>query len=432
MKNNGLLRYTDVHEADGSIRQPVDDTFATNTNTPELGMSVFGFSEGHGGLQCAACHGSAHAELPSREPNENTQSIQLQGYEGVLSDCSVCHTRNPSNDLEGPHGMHPIGQSWVNGHERPAERNSAQCRLCHGKDFRGTELSRSLSDKTLNAFGSKHFWKGFQVGCYNCHNGPTQERASNNRAPVVQHTTISVTTGEKAQITLNASDSDRDPLSLRIVQQPMHGTVSLSDNVATYHADLHYAGPDSFTYAAWDGDTNSNLGEASVTVSDGTGSLSISALAPAVALQGSSTPFRASGTWGGHSELPSFVWTLDESIILNGKETCHTFNQPGNHTWSLKVRLGETEQSINGAITIEPNGDISVPVFMNIELLQSGNITISWPVNAESHQLQHAVSPANGVFLWEDIGIIPSVEGNERSVTLPSELKSEFFRLHQP
>jgi hypothetical protein len=28
MKNNGLLRYKDVHEADGSIRHPVDNTFA--------------------------------------------------------------------------------------------------------------------------------------------------------------------------------------------------------------------------------------------------------------------------------------------------------------------------------------------------------------------------------------------------------------------
>lgn len=111
---------------------------------------------------------------------------------------------------------------------------------------------------------------------------------------------------------LNASDSDRDPMSLSIVQQPTHGTVSPSDNAATHHADLHYAGPDSFTYAAWDGDTNSNLGKASVTVSDGTGSLSTSAIAPGVALLGSNTPFRASGTRGGHSESFLLSWAMNE------------------------------------------------------------------------------------------------------------------------
>ena len=212
----------------------------------------------------------------------------------------------------------------------------------------------------------------------------------------------------------------------------MHGTVSLSDNVATYHASPHYAGPDSFTYAAWDGDTNSNLGEASVTVSDGAGTLSISAMTPAAALQGTSAPFRASGTWGGHSGTPEFEWTIDGSTLITGNDICHQFAQPGNHTWSLTVRLGETEQTIQGSIAIEPNGDIAAPVFMNIELQSSGSIVISWPADAGNYQLQHAIPPANGEFLWDDIGVTPSEIGNELRVTLPGVLQSEFFRLQKP
>jgi hypothetical protein len=48
-------------------------------------------SKGHGGLYCETCHGSPHAILPSTQPNDNIQSIALQGHAGTLSECQVCH-----------------------------------------------------------------------------------------------------------------------------------------------------------------------------------------------------------------------------------------------------------------------------------------------------------------------------------------------------
>lgn len=76
-------------------------------------------SRGHGGLLCSACHGSPHAILPTVQPNDNLQSIRLQGFAGPLGDCMVCHTTLPTSP--GPHGMIPgthttahigVSQDW--------------------------------------------------------------------------------------------------------------------------------------------------------------------------------------------------------------------------------------------------------------------------------------------------------------------------------
>jgi len=61
-------------------------------------------SRGHGGLYCSACHGSPHAVVPSREPNDNMQNMMLQDGSALgLWKCDVCHGVNPTG--EGPHGI---------------------------------------------------------------------------------------------------------------------------------------------------------------------------------------------------------------------------------------------------------------------------------------------------------------------------------------
>ncbi len=64
---------------------------------------LFSQSLGHGRTPCTACHGSAHALTPSRESNDNLQSIRLQGFAGPLRDCRVCHLYPPP--FGGPHGL---------------------------------------------------------------------------------------------------------------------------------------------------------------------------------------------------------------------------------------------------------------------------------------------------------------------------------------
>lgn len=62
---------------------------------------LFRFSKGHGGLYCESCHNSTHAVLPSRDNDDNLQSIALQGYAGTIGECTVCHLSEPGSG--GPH-----------------------------------------------------------------------------------------------------------------------------------------------------------------------------------------------------------------------------------------------------------------------------------------------------------------------------------------
>ncbi len=64
---------------------------------------LFRNSTGHGGVACEGCHGSTHADFPSREAADNANNIALQGHSGTLRECVVCHGTTPSG--AGPHGM---------------------------------------------------------------------------------------------------------------------------------------------------------------------------------------------------------------------------------------------------------------------------------------------------------------------------------------
>ncbi|MBL8857505.1 MAG: hypothetical protein JNL28_03240 [Planctomycetes bacterium] len=266
--NNGQIRYDTAFEPNGLERVAVSAVFATNPNTPAPGLDLYRFSAGHGGLQCEACHGSTHAEYPSAHANDNLQSIALQGHSGVLADCTACHASMPNTVTGGPHGMHPISANWAEDHADVVEHGGvAQCRVCHGTDLRGTVLSRALGDRSFNNhFGLKQFWKGYQIGCYECHNGPNSSNATNNHAPTVTNAAATTPAGVSVPITLSAADSDGNPTTLRIVKQPANGTVSLAGTQATYHPYAGFAGTDSFAYAASDGSRQSPLGTVTVSV----------------------------------------------------------------------------------------------------------------------------------------------------------------------
>lgn len=56
---------------------------------------LFKDSKGHGGVHCAACHGPQHATTPTVTTADNAQAILQQGKAGVISDCTVCHSKKP-------------------------------------------------------------------------------------------------------------------------------------------------------------------------------------------------------------------------------------------------------------------------------------------------------------------------------------------------
>jgi hypothetical protein len=266
LQNNGQLRYTTVFEPGGQVRQAVNATFATNSDVPLPGFSLYRFSTGHGGLRCEACHGSTHAEYPSSHPNDNLQSHALQGHVGTVADCTACHAGSPVTATGGPHGMHPIGQPWVVDHHDVVEHSGAQaCRACHGLDYQGSVLGQAQGDRTLTTNnGPRFFWRGYRVTCWSCHNGPNTGDPSPNRPAAVSNA-VAFCAEAPATIPLTASDPDGNPLVLRVVSQPAWGRVAISGRTATYHPEPGFAGDDRFTFAAFDGLIDSNLGTVTVT-----------------------------------------------------------------------------------------------------------------------------------------------------------------------
>jgi len=371
-QNSGQIRYLDAFDSPGHPREPASDVFATNPDTPMPGSSLFRFSRGHGGLQCEACHGSTHAIFPSSHGNDNLQNEDLQGVAGTLADCAVCHGGQPSTVDGGPHGMHPVGQAWIEAHGDVAEgedegdgdddaahmlaasdggSGATQCQACHGVDYRGTVLSRALGNRTVNAFGTRNFWKGYQIGCYTCHNGPDDDDANPNHPPAVAAVSAS-SAGDPVTISLTGSDSDGDHLEFRVVSQPAHGRAGIAGTTATYVPDPGFSGTDTFTYAAWDGMADSNLGTVTISVAGPGCTLECAATVPGSATAGDPVAFSATATPTGCSGTPTYSWNFGDGGSAGGRNPSHTYSAPGTYTWSLTVTLEGASCSRNGTIVV--------------------------------------------------------------------------------
>ena len=179
-----------LRRARRSCAQPVDPPSPPRPTRRPPGLSLYRFSTGHGGLQCEACHGSTHAEFPSSHPNDNVQSIALQGHVGTLGECTACHgdrarprptaartacTRSARRGCRS-HGDAAEGEP----HAVPGLPRRRLPR--HGAVARVRPSGRSRP-----SFGTKTLFRGAQVGCYICHNGPSSESANPNRPPVASN-----------------------------------------------------------------------------------------------------------------------------------------------------------------------------------------------------------------------------------------------------
>ena len=87
-----------------------------------------------------------------------------------------------------------------------------------------------------------------------------------NTAPSAQDQTVTTPEDTPIDITLVASDPEEDPLTVIIVDQPLHGDLTVNGLVVTYTPDLNYYGADSFTYKVNDGLVDSNTATVTLTV----------------------------------------------------------------------------------------------------------------------------------------------------------------------
>jgi hypothetical protein len=362
--NNGQLRYTSAFEANGSVRAPVDTTFATSPNTPGSGLSLYRYSSGHGGLQCEACHGSTHAEFPSRNASDNLRNTQLQGHVGVLAECTACHTTMPVAVNGGPHGMHPTGQDWVNQHGNTIEANgvsTGQCATCHGSDNRGTVLSRAQGSRSFVASSeqgtaSLQLYRGAYVGCYSCHNGPTGEGINSAASPVASAISMTASAGRAVSATLPGAGGS---LLYTLQTQPAHGTAGLNNGVVTYYPDPGFSGTDSFTYSVYNGAKNSAL--ATVTVQTGSAAdtqpPSVAVTAPATGTAVATTNVTVTGTASDAGTGNNGI----ASVAVNGiAATGGTATGAGTAQWSAAVPLQPGENTIVVVATDKLNNAATV------------------------------------------------------------------------
>jgi len=87
-----------------------------------------------------------------------------------------------------------------------------------------------------------------------------------NDAPQSDNQSVLVQEDTPKAITLTASDVDGDPLTFSVVTQPTHGTLSGAAPNLVYTPNANYTGPDSFTFRANDGSTNSGSKTVTITV----------------------------------------------------------------------------------------------------------------------------------------------------------------------
>jgi autotransporter-associated beta strand protein len=338
ISNNGSIRYPSAFEPSGQPRVAVNQTFATNANTPSAGHSLFRYSSGHGGMKCAACHGSPHAEYPAGA-NDNVQSAATQGHVGVLAECITCHAVSPSRSrwASGPHSLHPMGSTWIGSHDD--YENTDACHACHGTDHRGTVLSEMQATRTLNTKTSTEsatFWRGYRIGCYSCHNGTSGDDAP----PASPTVTSAAITAAGAPVTFSLGMSPSGAV-LRIVAQAVHGTVALSGTTATYFPEPGYAGTDAFTFAARDS-TNS--------VDSALGTISVSAASYLL--------WRGDGTLNRWDAGTTANWRLNggstATTYTNGAAV--TFDDTGAASPAIQVPASLTP----GAVTVNSSQDYTL------------------------------------------------------------------------
>lgn len=119
----------DLAQVAGSIRtggrvpwrsEPKCVTCHSGTQEVDTGAVLYRNAIGHGGLYCAACHGSPHAMVPSHVAADNYQALQYQGKAQALGSCKACHSSSRGQ------GESEFGEA----HGGVGSHRSA-CSICH-------------------------------------------------------------------------------------------------------------------------------------------------------------------------------------------------------------------------------------------------------------------------------------------------------------
>lgn len=425
--NNGQIRYATSFETNGAVRLAVNQTFATKSDTPAPGISLYRFSAGHGGLQCSACHGSTHAEFPSTHRNDNLRNESIQKHAGVMVECTSCHasmTASTSNVRGGPHGLHPITQDWVDNHHDIVSQTggSAQCMDCHGADYRGTVLSRAQTARSWRAFGTNIvFARGAIIGCWNCHAGPSEGDQNTSAVPTVNNISTNAISGQPVVMTVSVAPASA---TLRILSQPASGSVGVSSNTLTYFPAPGFVGSESFTFSAYDRAKNSSPGTCTVSVVQGPYSITASAQVPPSYPAGWPVAFGVVPKPVNTLVPVTFRWNFGDGAESTNQFPSHAFAAPGTYPWIVTTTAGSAVTQNSGAIVI------GSPVSLRTST-SAGGVAVTWERTVADTLLETA-DTLNSPVNWTAVTNAISADASSLRVALPPSADSGFFRLLRP
>jgi len=84
----------------------------------DIGTNLYSAAAGHGGLACASCHGTGHAQIPTSETGDEYQSVQYQNKAVTIGSCRVCHATSKGGGLNNFMAAHGSGEKTA-------------CYVCH-------------------------------------------------------------------------------------------------------------------------------------------------------------------------------------------------------------------------------------------------------------------------------------------------------------
>ncbi len=241
-----------------------------------------------------------------------------------------------------------------------------------------------------------------------------------NAIPVVENDTYSVdedgtlTKDAATGVLANDIDADNDNLTVTVVDQPTHGTLTLNANGSfTYTPDADYHGTDTFTYKANDGTDDSEVATVTITVNSVNDAPVAEADSYSVPVNGQLSVNAAHGVLANDSDADgdSFTATVvtqptHGTLTLNADGTFSytpDADYHGTDTFAYRINDGTTD-SANATATIDVNTpanavDDSYSTSMNSQLsvdAATGVLANDTDANDDSLSVTVVTQPSHG------------------------------------
>jgi len=231
-------------------------------------------------VQTGPEHGSLSGDVPAliytpESDYNGSDSFTFTVYDGQLTSApaTVSITVNPVNDV-------PI----ANAQSVDTDENTAVSVTLTGTDIDEDELTFEVTSGPSNGsltgtapnltytpnagyFGSDSFEFTVSDGTATSSAALVSIRVTDvNAPPVANGQEVNTIEDTAIGITLTGTDSDDDPLSFTLVDQPTNGSLSGTAPTLTYTPHANYNGADSFTFTVFDGQLTSAPAMVSITV----------------------------------------------------------------------------------------------------------------------------------------------------------------------